>query len=106
MRAKKAPAFLAGAFRSRRKLRGINPIYAPLRALRSVAGDERAAEAIVDSGGEEIDVLTDAFGVEQRADRSGQVVAVGAQEDVVVLETSRPVRREAVLETNTDDSAP
>ena len=75
-------------------------------ADRSVFGDDRAAEAIVHADSAQIDILADAQGrAYAAADRRQRDVAV-VQEDVVVFEADRPVRREAELDTGADRAAP
>src|SRR5262249_11258965 len=74
--------------------------------LRSVAGDDRTAELVVDAGGEEIDVLLDVVGAGRNASRRDERVILRAHEHVIVLDAGRPVRREAVLEADADHAAP
>src|SRR5258705_12812378 len=80
--------------------------------LISVLRDDRAAPAIVDADGGEIDILTNPVGCRKSADWKAKVsgcieadVAV-RQEDVVILECDRPVRREAEFNTGTDRATP
>ena len=65
---------------------------------RSVSRDARAAELVVQAGGDEIDVLTDAVGAEGEAARCGEVIGTVLHEQVIVLDANRPVRGEGVFE--------
>src|SRR6266436_3584169 len=58
---------------------------------RSVLRDDRAAELVVHADGDEIDVLTDAIGTEERASRRGEAVGAILHEQVIVLDRGRPV---------------
>src|SRR5690242_3108067 len=76
----------------------------------SILGDDRAAPAIVDADGDEIDVLLDAL-VEGQASSTnhaigGEGVGAVAHEQVVVLDRRRPVRGEAEFEACTHRAAP
>src|SRR3954454_17189733 len=68
----------------------------------SVTAEARAAELVVQADEAHVDVLTDAVG--RGHQREGDVLVL--QEDVVVLDANRPVRREAVLEACTDRTTP
>ena len=56
--------------------------------VRSVPCDGRAAELVVQTGGDEIDVLTDAVGAEGEAARCGEVVGTVLHEQVIVLDAN------------------
>src|SRR5260370_1792344 len=73
---------------------------------RSVLRDDRAAELVVHADGDEIDVLTDAIGTEERASRRGEAVGALRHEQVIVLDRGRPVRGEAVFEADADHATP
>src|SRR5438045_426769 len=68
----------------------------------SVPAEDRATELVVQADETHVDVLTDAIG--RGHQREGHVLVL--QEDVVVLDTHRPVRCEAVLEAGTDRATP
>src|SRR4051812_4160926 len=76
---------------------------------RSVLRDDRAAEAVVHPGGDEVSVLLDVVvaGVDARehADAS-EVVVVGAHEQVIILDAERPVRSEGVFHAGANRAAP
>ena len=55
---------------------------------RSVLRDDRAAELVVQAGGDEVDVLTDAVGAEGEAARRGEVVGTVLHEQVIVLDAN------------------
>ena len=57
-------------------------------SARSVLRDHRAAELVVQAGGDEIDVLTDAVGAEGEAARRGEVVGTVLHEQVIVLDAN------------------
>src|SRR5947207_11286892 len=75
-------------------------------SVRSVLRDDRAAELVVQAGGDEIDVLTDAVGAEGEAARRGEGVGTVLHEQVIVLDANRPVRGEGVFEAGADRAAP
>src|SRR5947207_1400168 len=75
-------------------------------SVRSVRRDDRAAELVVQAGGDEIDVLTDAVGAEGEAARRGEGVGTVLHEQVIVLDANRPVRGEGVFEAGADRAAP
>jgi hypothetical protein len=57
-------------------------------SARSVPRHGRAAELVVQAGGDEIDVLTDAVGAEGGAARRGEVVGTVLHEQVIVLDAN------------------
>jgi hypothetical protein len=61
---------------------------------KSLTGDDRAAKAEVDARGDEIDVLTDAIGLEKPTRRCREVEGLILHEQVVVFDADRPVRGE------------
>src|SRR3569832_2358990 len=63
--------------------------------------ERRAAEPVVQASREQVHVLLDAGGLD-----AGEGVVLATQEDVVVLEAERPVRREAVFEAGADRRTP
>src|SRR6187549_889250 len=74
---------------------------------RSVLRDDRATPTVVDTGGNQIDVLTDAIGGERRAGRAeqtvvGEGVGLVLHEHVIVVDAERPVRGEAVFQADAD----
>ena len=78
---------------------------------RSVFRDDRAAvaaEAVVEAQGDHIHVLADPIvertGNERIGDRE-RIVRV-AHEQMVVFDTGRPIRREAILPSNTHGATP
>ena len=73
---------------------------------KSILRDDRAAEPVVQAGGDEIDVLTDAIGAEGSAGRRGEVIGTVLHEQVIVLDANRPVRGEGVFEASADRAAP
>src|SRR6267142_962308 len=76
--------------------------------LISVLRDDRAAPAIVDAHRDKIDVLPDAVfaGEAERRDRRTEVAGAVAHEQVVVCDGGRPVRREAIFQTDSNHAAP
>src|SRR6476469_3473235 len=91
---------------------------APARVCRGSSLPERSvagrywrpvtAEAIVQPKGDQVHVLADPIVDESSADRIDdreRVIGI-AHEQVVVFDTERPVRCEAVLKSNTDGPAP
>src|SRR3954462_5924472 len=68
----------------------------------SVLGEDRAAELVVQASGDEIDVLADAIAADHAAERAGEVVGLVLHEQVIVFDADRPVRSEAVFETDAD----
>src|SRR6185369_10116232 len=73
---------------------------------RSVLRDDRAAELVVDAGGDEIDVRPDAIGAEEGASRRDEGVGTVLHEQVIVFDADRPVRSEGVFEADADRAAP
>jgi hypothetical protein len=74
---------------------------------RSVAGDDRSPEFVVQAKRDHVDVLADAV---ERASKQGishreRVVRI-AHEEVVVLKANRPVRSEAVFKSDTYGATP
>src|SRR3954451_24399968 len=67
----------------------------------SVTAEARAAELVVQPDEAHVDVLLDVVGLQAR---EGDVLV--GQEDVVVLDTHRPIRRETELEAGTDGATP
>src|SRR3954453_20693265 len=92
---KKAPADGRGFRRPLAIERSIAVFY-------SVTAEARAAELVVQADEAHVDILTDAIG--RRHQREGDVLVL--QEDVVVPDANRPVRREAVLQAGTDRATP
>src|ERR1700754_500744 len=78
---------------------------APKRA-NSVLCDDRAAELVVQASGDQIDVLADTIAAERQAARGGEVVGLVLHEQVVVFDADRPIRSEAVFQTDADGAAP
>src|SRR5260221_14662509 len=77
----------------------------------SVLPNNRAAPTVVDPRGDEIDVLTDTLVFEQRASRSEETVigeshVPALQEQVIVLDANRPIRRETIFKTDADRTTP
>src|SRR3984893_14557122 len=86
------------------------PFLIPDAQLRpvSVPRDDRAAPAVVDADGRHIDVLTDAVIARNDANRGKnrrEVEAAVAHEQMMVLNRSRPVRRETKFETGSGRAA-
>jgi hypothetical protein len=73
-------------------------------ALRSVLGNHRTGEAIVDADGRHVDVSLDAVGARHRPRGRGQGDRVGPHKQVIVFDANRPVRREADLDAGTDSA--
>src|SRR6202046_4255040 len=73
---------------------------------RSVFGDDRAAEAVVDPGGDEIGVAVNTVGAESRAGRGGERGQAVADEQMVVFNGHRPARGKAVFNTDTHGATP
>src|ERR1700724_2219355 len=73
---------------------------------RSVLRDHRATPAVVDARGDHVDVLLDAVGPREYASEISEVVGVPSHEQMVVLNTSRPVLREGEFDTGADRAAP
>jgi hypothetical protein len=65
-----------------------------------------AAEAVVQANQTHIDVLADALRLEEHAARCCEIDVAIAHEQMVVLDTNRPVRSKPVFETSTDRTAP
>src|SRR3569623_1496185 len=74
---------------------------APLERSRSVLGDDRATELVVQATENEVGVTTGAEAGDGKA-TTRERHAVTVLEDVVVLDTERPVLGEAVFEAGTD----
>src|SRR6187431_250826 len=87
----KAPAD-AGAFRL-------------FRECRSVPGDGRTAEAIVDAGSHEVSVLLDVVVAGVNAEKVEGVV-VGAHEQMVIFDAERPVRSKAIFQAGANRGTP
>src|SRR3954469_938010 len=90
---------------------GLVPGMTTARGAFSVLRDDRAAESVVDAGGDQINVLADAVSARERADRRQRAVGgerdvVTAHEQMVVFEADRPVRGEAVFDADADRAAP
>src|SRR5262249_6555241 len=70
--------------------------------------DRRApsAEAIVQAHQTDVDVLTDAFRLEEGTGQDGDVDVASAHEQVIVCDAQRPVRREPKLQARADRAAP
>src|SRR5882724_5178370 len=107
--AKRGTAHETRKQKGRRKA-GLFSIWKPQLRPRSVFRDHRAAPAIVDAGGDHIDVLTDAVGARIQADRGGkngrEADVAGAHEQMIVFNSSRPVRRESIFKTGPNRAAP
>src|SRR5436190_2805697 len=82
--------------------------YVSNSTCRLVPGDDRAAEAVVEAGGDHVDILMDGFAARERArnDRRGQDEVAVTHEEVIVFDRNRPVRGKAVFEADTDSAAP
>src|SRR6202034_306795 len=78
-----------------------------LRARKSVFRDNRAAPAVVDASGDHVGVTMNAVGANNRAGtgrrEGGEVVA---DEQMVVLNSDRPVRDKAEFEAGADRRPP
>src|SRR5260221_2223750 len=74
--------------------------------LSSVLRDDRAAELVVQAGGDQIDVLTDAIVADQQASAIGEGVGLVLHEQMVVFETDRPIRSEGILGADADRATP
>src|SRR3954453_11329471 len=90
---------------------GLVPGMTTARGAFSVLRDDRAAESVVDAGGDQINVLADAVSARERADRRQRAVGgerdvMAAHEQMVVFEADRPVRRKAVFDADADRAAP
>src|ERR1700744_3490731 len=68
----------------------------------SVASDHRATELVVQTHGEEVDILLDVLG-NAREDESR---IAGAHEEMVVFEAERPARSEGIFDADTNCRAP
>src|SRR5260221_4398412 len=83
-----------------------SPQIRPKIRPRSVLRDHRATPAVVDARGDHVDVLVDAVGPREYASEISEVVGVPSHEQMVVLNTSRPVLREGEFDTGADRAAP
>src|SRR6478752_5035150 len=104
------PAFRYSVCRSRSSVLDISVLDISVLDI-SVLGDDRAAPAIIDADGDEIDVLADARDIEHGAGDTGdavveQGVGLVLHEHVIVFDAGRPVRGEAVFEAGADGAAP
>src|SRR3954471_21951572 len=64
------------------------------------------AELVVDPDQTDVDVLLDALGRSDDTGRIDEVEVLVAQEQVVVFDADRPVRREGIFDTCADRAAP
>src|SRR5215203_4784394 len=77
------------------------------RSISGCDGRPVTAEAIVDARGDHVHVLTDpVVNKSGRNSRTGERIVGMAHEQMIVLNTERPVGCEAVLKSNTDGAAP
>jgi hypothetical protein len=60
----------------------------------------------VDTRGDEIDVLTDAIGLEKHTGRCREVEGLILHEQVVVFDADRPVRGEAIFKADANGATP
>src|SRR5262245_57959038 len=72
----------------------------------SVLRDQRAAPAIVQADEAHVDVLTDAVAAERQAAWGREAKRAIAEEDVVVFDAHRPVRRKADFQAGADRATP
>src|SRR5580693_8527512 len=80
-----------------------------LGSMKSVTGDDRVApaKAVIEAYGDHIHVLADAINrTSNDGVRDGERIVRVAHEQVVVFQTDRPVRCEAVLASDTHGPAP
>src|SRR5471030_3191453 len=75
-------------------------------ASASIFGDDGTAPAIVDTNGNQIDILADAVGSEEHIGGIHKCRQLVAHEQMIVLKGSRPVRREADFDAGADRAAP
>src|SRR4051812_38184643 len=76
------------------------------RPLRSITSDDWAAELVVQTDCDHVHVLADRIYRCSATGRARERVVGTAHEETVVFDTGRPIRREAIFETNADGGAP
>jgi len=77
-----------------------------LAGARSVARDHRSAEFVIDACGEQIDILVDTIEAIKCPGKVDKTDVAGAHEHVVVFKGNRPVRGDAIFESDTNHAAP